>query len=676
MKKPFLLISLLLLLSPLALAKSSMKVPAVDSSGRGVLTDITVDVQPGEGKVFVDIVPFFSIETQQSSRTAAAAAAALGRVNRSSYNFFYEIVTNADIVDGPSGGAALALLTYGELIKNKPRADLSATGGVNADGSFTKVGGIFEKTHAAGRIGIRVFLVPPGQAIQDGIDLTTYGPERLGVQVIEVKNLEEAAKIAFTTEGTEVQAPRRTVVPLSVPKAVAPAVTAPFKALAEQVVARTEKQVEEMAADGAFYNVSKQGVNTSKYLLAQGFLYSAANEAFVTKTSVEAAALSRLSRAELAARLEQLAADAKKNSRSLPQKTVENIEWSVSADLRHYWALERLGEASEDTPLAPPAQLAQAIAVVENWLGASREFARLAAARDGAGGSTQVDETRLRTHASRTIQEAAALVDNAPDSEAAFHLRTARKAFDDGRYAAASVDGVFARAFARAALDNAEKTPAEASEGLQGIEDGRAYRDSAWAWLYFSHSVYSGAEWNRTGDASDLLNALKLQRLAKEIDAEFKEVRLLARTPVEQPAADGAETGRQTIEPGKPAALEVTIESIPARQQQPLQDVRLLGLAAVVLIALAVVGLAFVLRRKSREMSAVALRDLRKKLDKLDDLLVEERISESNYERVRVKYEAKIEELGAALEAEEEEAEEEKSRKKSGGASGRKRKTS
>ena len=49
----------ILLVSSSVLARSTMKVPAVDANGKGVLTSISADIEPGTGKIFVDIQPFF-----------------------------------------------------------------------------------------------------------------------------------------------------------------------------------------------------------------------------------------------------------------------------------------------------------------------------------------------------------------------------------------------------------------------------------------------------------------------------------------------------------------------------------------------------------------------------------------------------------------------------------------
>ncbi len=373
---------MLALAVPAATALSSMRVPAVDASGNGVLTNVSVDVKPGTGKVFVDVFPFFTVETQQSSRSAASAAAELAKTDRTSHDFFYEIHANAELVDGPSGGLPLALLTYAELSGSKMRRDLAATGTIGADGSVGKVGGVFEKAVASGKNGVKVFLVPIGQATQDGVDLTTYAPAKWGLQVIEVRNLAEAAQLAFTPEGSALEVPTRVLPDLSVEKVAPSASTEPFRLITEKVVGRTEAAVGKLEKNGALYKVGKSQANASRYLLTQGYYYSAANTAFLTKISAESALLLNSSDDELKARLE--AAIRRANGMTGPAMTTANFEWAIGSQLRKYWAIDRLNETRDELATAPKLSTIQGIVIAENWLDAGEELAAAVAGKHTA----------------------------------------------------------------------------------------------------------------------------------------------------------------------------------------------------------------------------------------------------------------------------------------------------
>ena len=640
-RRLFALLLLLAITLPAASALSSMLVPAVDAAGNGVVTNVSVDVKPGSGRVFVDIYPFFSIETQQSSRSAVASATDLAKEARTAHDFYYEIRANAEIVDGPSGGLALALLTYAELTHAKPRPDLTATGTIAADGSAGKVGGVFEKAKAAGEKGLKVFLIPVGQATQDGVDLTAYAPAQWGLQVIEVRSLAEAAQLAFTPAGSALEVPTRVLPDLKVPKIEPSVATEPFGRITAKVVDQTDAAVKKLGPDGALYRVSIQGANTSRYLLGQGYYYSAANIAFLTKITAETALLANASDEKLRARLD--AVEKRAAAFKAPALTTANLEWAVGAKLRQYWALDRLNETRKEIATAPHLQTAQGIVISENWLDAAEQLAAEAAAVTATG--TPIKEAKLRGYASAAISNADKLVNSAPDGEAALRLKTSREEFSAGEYATAIIDATFAHAFAKAALENADKTAGEAQKSLSG-PDGLKKFEGAWAQLYYTHSLYSLAEWNRSGDAGDLLNALKLQQLAVELDGAFKQLPLENSGISATPSA-----GQGQVGPGAP--VSITVSSTPS---QPYPDPRLLVLAGIVLIGLAVIALAYGLRQRAagiRRPSRLALREVREKLDRLDDMLADGKLAEENYNRLRAKYGKRLHELSSQLEAEE-----------------------
>jgi uncharacterized protein len=618
-----------------------MRAPAVDAAGNGVITNLSADVKPGTGKVFVDVYPFFTVETQQSSRTAASSASDLAKIPRNTRDFFYEIHANAELVDGPSGGLALSLLTYSELTGSKIRHDLTATGTISADGSVGKIGGVMEKAKAAADNGIRVFLIPVGQATQDGVDLTTYGSAKWGLQVIEVRNLADAVQFAFTPEGSVLEVPTRVIPDLSVKKVSTAANTEPFRLITEKVVSETEAAISRLDHAGPLYKVSKSEANASRYLLGQGYYYSAANTAFLTKIAAETALIANASDLELKSRLE--AALKRAAEFQTPATTTANLEWVVGAQLRRYWAIDKLNETRDGFAAAPRLSTVQGIVISENWLEAGEQLAT-AAKRISANGAP-IDDSKLRGYASSAISDAAKLVEAAPDGEAALRLKTAREEFSAGQFAVAATDATFAHAFARAAIDNGEKTPAEAAKAVAGPEKLKSL-DGAWSQLYYTHSLYSVAEWNRSGDAGDLLNSLKLQQLAKELDSGFKQIVL-----VNSGAAPTPSSGQGQVGPGSPMALTVT-----ATQSTPFPDPRLIVLVGLVLVLLSIIAIAYGLRTRAagiRRPSRLALREMREKLDRLDGMLVDGKVSEANYDRLRAKYGKLLHEMSAQIEAEE-----------------------
>lgn len=192
---------------------ATMLIPAVDDRGVGLVTNLTVQVKPGDGRSLVDIKDlFFWVDTQNSIRTAESVAEKFTGAELQNYDIIYSIVTNASVVEGPSAGAALAIATIAALENKKLRHDVMITGAINPDGSIDKVGDVVQKAAAARSFNATLFLVPAGQSLQ-----TVSGYEKIcksylvskicsslwetrsinleteaGVKVIEVNDIKEA----------------------------------------------------------------------------------------------------------------------------------------------------------------------------------------------------------------------------------------------------------------------------------------------------------------------------------------------------------------------------------------------------------------------------------------------------------------------------------------------------
>ena len=195
--------------------ESKIKVPAVDEEGRGVVTWLSVDVEPGEGRTLADINQLlFWVDTQHSIQIAKAVAANHTKINITNLDIVYAINTEATLVEGPSAGAALTMATVAALYNETLDPDVMITGTINLDGTIGPVGGVFEKATAAKEVGATTFLVPKGQSIQITYEQerscervgpftycrTNYVPERVdiedrvGIEIIEVSSVAEALK--------------------------------------------------------------------------------------------------------------------------------------------------------------------------------------------------------------------------------------------------------------------------------------------------------------------------------------------------------------------------------------------------------------------------------------------------------------------------------------------------
>ena len=193
---------------------ASIRVPAVDEDGKGVLTYIDVQVAPGTGNVLTDIERIlFWVDTQDSIRTARWVAGNVTGVELEDYDFVYSITADATVIEGPSAGAAIAIATIAALENRSISEDVMITGTVNEDGTIGSVGSVYEKALTAKDSGASTFLVPRGSISmrvgyeREKVCETIHGieycrieyvakevdvGEDMGITIKEVKNIQEA----------------------------------------------------------------------------------------------------------------------------------------------------------------------------------------------------------------------------------------------------------------------------------------------------------------------------------------------------------------------------------------------------------------------------------------------------------------------------------------------------
>ena len=170
----------------------------------------------GGGRVYVSTTPKIGIELQEAAEKAFKATQRFTGVDASNLDLMLRVVSNESIyvVDGPSAGAAVAVLASSLLLNVDLRKDVVITGTIDENGNIGRVGGILYKGEAAARAGAKIFLVPKGQSVDyimvrverqvaPGVTLIYYQPklvdveeylrnEGYDIEVIEVSTLSEA----------------------------------------------------------------------------------------------------------------------------------------------------------------------------------------------------------------------------------------------------------------------------------------------------------------------------------------------------------------------------------------------------------------------------------------------------------------------------------------------------
>ncbi|MEM4576355.1 MAG: S16 family serine protease [Candidatus Nezhaarchaeales archaeon] len=170
-------------------------VGVVGGEYRGVVMTLQGALIEGEGQVYVSTSPKIGIELQEAAETAFRAAQKFTGVNASDLDLMLRVVSNESIyiVDGPSAGAAVAVLASSLLLGVPIRGDVVLTGTIDENGAIGQVGGILYKAEAAAKAGAKIFLVPPGQS-EDTIYVVTerrVGPLTLRYYRPQMVNVEE-----------------------------------------------------------------------------------------------------------------------------------------------------------------------------------------------------------------------------------------------------------------------------------------------------------------------------------------------------------------------------------------------------------------------------------------------------------------------------------------------------
>jgi predicted S18 family serine protease len=199
---------------------STIDIVSVTNTGTGEVDKANVEIVPnGQGRVLFAASPFVEPDTQQSLETAAAVASVFSQKSLSGKDVIYSVTnTSAELIGGPSAGAAFTVATIAAIEGKTIRQDTTITGTIEEDGSVGQVGGIVEKLNAAAEQGKKLFLVPEDQSIvvtytqqlttrrQGGfvyqvsrlvpkqVDLNELAAEQ-GIEVKEVSNIQEAVEL-------------------------------------------------------------------------------------------------------------------------------------------------------------------------------------------------------------------------------------------------------------------------------------------------------------------------------------------------------------------------------------------------------------------------------------------------------------------------------------------------
>lgn len=581
MKRFFFAVFLVLFLSSSALAlveNQQMKVLAVTNEGKGLGADLFLEVEPGTGKVWVLAEPLVGTTTQSAAQTAVNVAKTYSsEVSKHDYKF--AIQSTASVVEGPSAGAAMALLVIAAFEDKQVPQNVAMTGTIDESGAVGPVGGVFEKSKEAASLGIDLFMIPKGEALQtvreDGlvksVNLVEYGPKELGMTIIEVSTIDEALKYAFSDiKSIDIEKIiSESQVPDFIPKQISyDSHLQAMKDLTNSYVEETKVIIGEArnAASSTLINDSSvistllEVINSSENLVkdadnlnTQNYLYSAANFAFLARVNALLAkdisnnpSLLSINSSTLEIKINELRNQINDFEEILDSDIpVDSLEWFVSAQQRLSYAKLNLQKLSSTQTIIIGGSESRQVALKRvsdyefsvAWLDVAKDFYSIAKNSKKAAKK----DTKFKDLAQRLVTEAENKVSLLPESESLEdinrRLDAAKLELSKGWFVAAVVDASTAKALAEAEVLAKDKSLEELSsvlkEKISSLES--KINDSkhvfSWPLLYVDHSKYfleSANYYTLQGEssraASSLRSGVSLISLAQEIFSSLEEV--------------------------------------------------------------------------------------------------------------------------------------------------------
>jgi ATP-dependent Lon protease len=174
-------------------AKGDYWVIGVDANDVGHVIPLEVIIKDGSGNLFLNVANVLVDESMQSSaQTAIRVAREVTRTSLTDKDVLINIKAPVQegtlSISGGSAGGAITIASIAAMEGKEPLDDVLMTGTINEDHSIGQIGAARAKGIAARENGAKLFIVPQGQKGEVG---------DIGIEVMEVRNIEEAVRYAI-----------------------------------------------------------------------------------------------------------------------------------------------------------------------------------------------------------------------------------------------------------------------------------------------------------------------------------------------------------------------------------------------------------------------------------------------------------------------------------------------
>lgn len=313
---------------------------AENNESIGGVADLSLEIRPGTGAVYIQTIPLTQLDTQVSARIANEIACQRATVDCSDYDFFYVINVKSSLIGGPSAGGALAVLTYAVLEDLPIRNDTAMTGAILSGGIIGPVGGVSGKVAAAKRAGYSAVVIPAWD-YNETSDLS----QENDISIYRVRNLDEAIE-QFTGEKPKVL-PR-----IDPPKAYVTGMKLIADSLCERAKVLGSELDENKLAQAL--NQTNEQLGRGETAENNGEFYSAASLCFSASLSARSEILTEADENSRAIVLTQTEDEVQKLRDALNRTTVTNLadlEIAMIVDERVTEVENVLGKIDQDSLL-------------------------------------------------------------------------------------------------------------------------------------------------------------------------------------------------------------------------------------------------------------------------------------------------------------------------------------
>lgn len=680
--KLFCLFIFILLLSSVfaVLSKGEMKVFAVTTEGEAVTADLILTIEAGTGEIWTNVNPLVGTTTQSAAITAVELAGNYSGQTKN-HDFKFDIDSDASIVEGPSAGAAMALLAISMLQDKKLDEKIGMTGTISRQGKVGPVGGVFAKTEEANKQGLKLFMIPQGEARQvikeEGsvktVNLVNYAVENWSMKVIEVSSIDEVLKFAFSEiEEIDVNASGQEEIKEFLPEPLPESKDLQImKQLSKRMMDEAKLTVKgarnalsnttltdaEISFLLSTLNSSEQALIEGETLYEKNYLYSAANNAFISKVYAslvkdvaENPSILNSDSKLFALKVDSLKKDIEVLKESLDSFVpIDFIEWHIAAKQRLLWAeinIEKIENVSEividvgaRTQQPDQMQKIEDFEFALSWYHAARE---LYEKTNDSKKKVEIDDA-FKGYSNNYIIASEDSINSVNENEREDiqrRLNSAKKAEFYSWHLVTGFDSASAYALIKASLKSENLSLDSGCELLKTkineIDANLSVKQTEehqfiWARLYLDHAKYflrSAEFYKEQGYASTALERVKsglsLAFLSEELFSVSDSIYSYYGSFTEKDFI-GAEKQEE--------------------EKERLVDSVLLASAIILLSMVLIVSVFLVLRKSKEESLEKQLDEIRKLKRKSDDLFFTGKISEEKHNELNQEYSQQINDL-------------------------------